>query len=177
MDVSISQAWWFSLAHFMEQGGIILWWLAGVVALSWLLVIERLIYLFCYFPKQQRYWLGLWKLRREHTSWYAKAIREGWCSEAKIALDQHLNVIKVLVAICPMLGLLGTVTGMIAVFDLMAAQGSSEPRVMASGISLATLPTMAGMVAALAGMFMHARLAKACRYRHLQLEKLLRSPQ
>ncbi len=55
-----------------------------------------------------------------------------------------------LVAICPMLGLLGTVTGMISVFDVMATQGSSQPRLMASGISLATLPTMAGMVAALA---------------------------
>lgn len=177
MDVSVSQAWWFSLTHFMEQGGVILWWLALVVTLSWLFVIERLIYLFCYFPQQQQHWLGLWQLRRDHTSWYAKMIRDGWLCESSIALNRHLNVIKVLVAICPMLGLLGTVTGMITVFDVMAAQGSSQPRLMASGISLATLPTMAGMVAALTGMFVHARLAKTCHVRQLHLEKLLRSPQ
>ncbi|MCE7629768.1 MotA/TolQ/ExbB proton channel family protein, partial [Vibrio fluvialis] len=67
------------------------------------------------------------------------------------------------------------VTGMISVFDVMATQGSSNPKLMASGISLATLPTMAGMVAALAGMFVHARLAKTCRLFELKLEKSLRS--
>lgn len=105
----------------------------------------------------------------DHQSWYAHAIRDGWLSDAKIALNKNLNFIKVLVAICPMLGLLGTVTGMISVFDVMATQGSSQPRLMASGISLATLPTMAGMVAALAGMFIYARLAKACQMRELKL--------
>lgn len=74
-----------------------------------------------------------------------------------------------------MLGLLGTVTGMISVFDVMANQGSSNPKLMASGISLATLPTMAGMVAALTGMFFHARLMKACQLREIKLEKSLRS--
>ena len=51
-----------------------------------------------------------------------------------------------------MLGLLGTVTGMIEVFDVMATSGSGNARGMAMGVSKATLPTMAGMVAALSGM-------------------------
>lgn len=74
-----------------------------------------------------------------------------------------------------MLGLLGTVTGMISVFDVMADQGSSNPKLMASGISLATLPTMAGMVAALVGMFIYARLYKKCQWLEMKLEKSLRS--
>ena len=175
MDFSVINTWWLSLSHFMAQGGVILWWLAAIVALCWLLVIERVIYLFVDYPKQKRHWLKLWAARQDKTSWYAHAIRDGWLNEVNIALSQNLNIIKVLVAICPMLGLLGTVTGMISVFDLMATQGSSQPQLMASGISLATLPTMAGMVAALAGMFVHARLAKACHFRELKLEKSLRS--
>ncbi|WP_163920367.1 MotA/TolQ/ExbB proton channel family protein [Photobacterium sp. Alg240-V54] len=177
MDSSILQSWWFSLSHFMAQGGVILWWLAAVVAVLWLLVFERVIYLAFYFPQQRQHWIALWAARVDHQSWYAHAIRDGWLADAKIALNKNLNFIKVLVAICPMLGLLGTVTGMISVFDVMATQGSSQPRLMASGISLATLPTMAGMVAALAGMFIHARLAKACQMRELKLEKSLRSQQ
>ena len=177
MDSSVLQTWWLSLSHFMAQGGVILWWLAAVVAVLWLLVFERVIYLVFYFPQQQQQWIALWAVRADHQSWYAHAIRDGWLSDAKIALNKNLNFIKVLVAICPMLGLLGTVTGMISVFDVMATQGSSQPRLMASGISLATLPTMAGMVAALAGMFIHARLAKACQMRELKLEKSLRSQQ
>ncbi|MGD8109463.1 MotA/TolQ/ExbB proton channel family protein [Vibrio sp. TRT 21S02] len=172
----LSQAnWAIALQQFMEQGGAVLWWLAVVVAVYWVLVIERILYLFLTFPKQRQSWVEHWHQRKEQHSWNARAIREGWLAQAHIALNQNLNFIKVLVAICPMLGLLGTVTGMISVFDVMANQGSSNPKLMASGISLATLPTMAGMVAALVGMFVHARLVKACQLREIKLEKSLRS--
>jgi len=50
------------------------------------------------------------------------------------------------------MGLLGTVTGMIEVFDVMALSGSSNARLMAGGVFKATIPTMAGMVAALSGI-------------------------
>ena len=53
---------------------------------------------------------------------------------------------------CELLGLLGTVTGMIEVFDVMAAAGNSNPRAMASGVSKATIPTMSGMIASLSGV-------------------------
>lgn len=166
--------WLASVNHFMAQGGPILYWLAAVVMLCWLCVMERLLFLYGYFPALQQTLLTRWAAREEQGSWHAQAIRGGWLLQAKQALQQNLNFLKVLVAICPMLGLLGTVTGMISVFDVMATLGSSEPKLMASGISLATLPTMAGMVAALAGMFAHARLTKACDTRYSRLEKLLR---
>jgi len=50
--------------------------------------------------------------------------------------------------------LMGTVTGMIEVFDVMAISGSGNARSMASGVSKATIPTMAGMVGALSGVFL-----------------------
>lgn len=175
-------SWLFSLqnlsqplADFMDKGGMVMWWLAGVVVMCWLLVTERIIYIVFYFPKQRRLWIDFWLERADHSSWHAHAVRSSWLAQARIALTQNLNLIKVLVAICPMLGLLGTVTGMITVFDVMSTQGSSNPKLMASGISLATLSTLAGMVAALAGMFVHARLAKKCRLLELKLEKSLRS--
>ena len=174
-DVIRSHHWTLTLANFMQQGGVILWWLAAVVGLCWLLIMERVIYLMFSFPAQRRVWVDKWILREDQRSWHAHAIRDRWTSEAHIALYQNLNLIKVLVGICPMLGLLGTVTGMITVFDVMATQGSTQPKLMASGISLATLPTMAGMVAALAGMFVHARLIKVCSMFELKLEKSLRS--
>ena len=63
-----------------------------------------------------------------------------------------LGLIKALVALCPLLGLLGTVTGMIEVFDVMAISGSGNARAMAAGVSQATVSTMAGMVSALSGL-------------------------
>jgi len=172
-DLSLTD-WLESVNHFMQQGGPILYWLATVVMFCWLCVMERLLFLYGYFPAQQRALLARWDARQEQESWHAQAIRAGWLLQAKQALQKNLNFLKVLVAVCPMLGLLGTVTGMISVFDVMATLGSSEPKLMAAGISLATLPTMAGMVAALAGMFAHARLTKSCDRRYSRLEKLLR---
>ncbi len=63
-------------------------------------------------------------------------------------------IVQTLVALCPLLGLMGTVTGMIEVFDVMAFSGSGNARSMASGVSKATIPTMAGMVGALSGVFL-----------------------
>ncbi|MCL9781272.1 MotA/TolQ/ExbB proton channel family protein [Vibrio sp. S4M6] len=171
----LSSTWFTSLSHFMHQGGQVLWWLAAVVVVCWFLILERYFYLLFYFPKARQAWVNNWLAREDQRSWYAISIRDGWLGQAHIQLQQNLSIIKVLVSVCPMLGLLGTVTGMISVFDIMASQGSSDPKLMASGISLATLPTLAGMVAALTGMFVHARLAKKCRMLELKLEKSLRS--
>jgi biopolymer transport protein ExbB len=59
-----------------------------------------------------------------------------------------------------MLGLLGTVSGMIEVFDVMAIAGSGNVRAMASGVSKATIPTMAGMVAALSGLILSVQIER-----------------
>lgn len=62
--------------------------------------------------------------------------------------------------LCPLLGLLGTVTGMIEVFEGISTFGSGDVRSVASGVSKATIPTMAGMVSALSGLFVNAWLQR-----------------
>ena len=90
-------------------------------------------------------------------------------SEAKAQLREGIPIIKILIALCPLLGLLGTVTGMIAVFDVMALEGTSDARAMASGVSKATIPTMAGMMVALSGLYFGTRFPQraARESRHL----------
>ncbi|WP_413111524.1 MotA/TolQ/ExbB proton channel family protein [Thaumasiovibrio sp. DFM-14] len=174
LSTSLVTDWWGRLSMFMSQGGAVLWVLALVVIVIWLLAIERCLFLSFTWPKLKQDWLTQWRQRDEFESWYAHAIKAGIVSRAHSALNQSLGLIKVLVTLCPMLGLLGTVTGMISVFDVMAREGNSEPALMASGISMATLPTMAGMVAALSGMFIHSRLLKAVERRESRMEKQLR---
>jgi biopolymer transport protein ExbB len=72
-------------------------------------------------------------------------------SNAADKINGSFPVIQICVALCPLFGLLGTVTGMIAVFEAMATQGGNA-RSMAAGVSMATVPTMSGMVAALSGV-------------------------
>ena len=72
------------------------------------------------------------------------------------ALEARISIIKVLAAIAPMMGLLGTVTGMIATFQSIQLFGTGDPKLMAGGISMALVTTVQGLVAALPLMLMHA---------------------
>ena len=94
-----------------------------------------------------------WESREDKTSWYALQIREKYMSQAKVEINRNLSLIQTCVAVAPLFGLLGTVTGMIEVFQVMAFNGGGDARSMAGGVSKATLPTMAGMVVALSGVF------------------------
>ncbi|WP_298772219.1 MotA/TolQ/ExbB proton channel family protein [uncultured Shewanella sp.] len=72
------------------------------------------------------------------------------------ALESRISIIKVLAAIAPMMGLLGTVTGMIATFQSIQLFGTGDPKLMAGGISMALMTTVQGLVAALPLMLLHA---------------------
>ena len=63
-------------------------------------------------------------------------------------LDSNLGTIGTLSGVAPLLGLLGTVTGMMATFSVIKLYGSSNPALMADGISEALLTTQAGLIAA-----------------------------
>jgi len=149
---------WESVRDFIATGGDVLYVVALALFLMWILMVERFWFLSSVFPGVHKQIVSNWDAREDTTSWYAHRIRDAWISEASDSLSQRVLLIKTLVAMCPLIGLLGTVTGMISVFETMATQGTSNPRLMAAGISMATIPTMAGMVAALSGLFFSSRL-------------------
>ena len=145
---------------FLEKGGDIVYVILGVIFVLWVLILERVAYL------QFGFWKlfdGLnwdWKIRHDRHSWAARQIRTDYVCQLRIGLNQNLATIKAIIALCPLLGLLGTVTGMIEVFDVMVHFGDGSPRAMASGISKAILSTVAGMVGALTGIFAHSVLTR-----------------
>ncbi|MCM2679824.1 MotA/TolQ/ExbB proton channel family protein [Echinimonas agarilytica] len=149
---------WETVRDFVATGGDVLFVVAGALLLMWILMIERYWYLSWVFPTERKAIIAKWDARTDTTSWTAHRIRDYWIAEANDNLSARMIIIRTLVAMCPLIGLLGTVTGMIAVFEIMAVQGTGNPRLMASGISMATIPTMAGMVAALSGVFFSSRL-------------------
>lgn len=70
-------------------------------------------------------------------------------------LERYLNALGTIAAIAPLLGLLGTVIGMIKVFAVITAQGVGEPRVLAGGISEALITTAAGLTVAIPSLLFH----------------------
>lgn len=162
-----------SIRDFMELGGDVLWAIMFVMFLMWTFILERLWYFYRVHPIRKREILTAWASRSDTRSWYALRIRESMISEADISLKQNVGLIKSLIAVCPLLGLMGTVTGMITVFDVMTYSTGGNARAMAGGVSTATIPTMAGMVAALSGVYFGTWLEHKALTETEQLEDLL----
>jgi len=142
---------------FLEAGGPVVQVLIVVGFLLWVLIFERIAYYQLELPKRVKETEARWDVRKDHTSWFSRQIKSKLVSEARADFTGTLPLIKAVVALCPLLGLLGTVTGMIQVFDVMAALGTGNARAMASGVSAATLPTMVGIALALTGLYPIAR--------------------
>lgn len=143
---------YISIITFFEQGGNVLILIAMVTFLMWALIFERVCYFFILHKAYVSELVEKWNDRSERSSWHAQRIREDIISRASDKISENFSLITTCVAISPLLGLLGTVTGMINVFDAMSTQGGNA-RSMAAGVSTATIPTMAGMVASLSGLF------------------------
>jgi biopolymer transport protein ExbB len=156
-----------NIREFLESGGYVLWVILFVTILLWSLIIERYWYLRIEHPKILKALGQQWQSRLDTRSWYARSVREALISETSLKLNQSLRLINTLIMLCPLLGLIGTVTGMIQVFDVIAVLGTGNARAVASGISMATIPTMAGLVTALSGYYFSARLKH-----HVSIESL-----
>jgi len=149
-----------AVRDFLELGGPILGLIGWTIFFMWVLIVERLIYFQTGLRRLGQQVRDTWKTRKDRRSWNAHAIRDAMISEFSMSANVAIPVIQTLVALCPLLGLMGTVTGMIEVFDVMALSGSGNARSMASGVSRATIPTMAGMVGALSGVFLVTLLTR-----------------
>ncbi len=162
-----------AINNFFNSGGPVLYLIAVLTFVMWILMLERFWYYFVDYRHDARRVIDAWESRSERQSWAARAIRDKLISETRIKIDQNLALIKTLIAICPLFGLLGTVTGMIDVFAILSITGGADAKSMAGGISRATIPTMAGMVAALSGVFANIYISRtASRERQLIEEHL-----
>jgi len=162
-----------TIQEFLDTGGLVLTVIAGVICLMWLLIFERLYFFLKSYRQIKAGIVARWHSRTERHSWNAEQIRVAQVSRMTELLNSNVAVIQSLVILCPLLGLLGTVTGMIEVFDVMAISGGGDARSMASGVSRATIPTMAGMVGSLSGVFMVTWLQRKTKRRTEQMEDAL----
>ncbi|HSG59876.1 MAG TPA: MotA/TolQ/ExbB proton channel family protein, partial [Pseudomonadales bacterium] len=71
------------------------------------------------------------------------------------AIEKHLTLLKIIAAVAPLLGLLGTVTGMIVTFQAITIFGAGDPKAMAGGISGALVTTVLGLIVAIPTVLMH----------------------
>lgn len=170
MSIATLKDGWFTL---FDQGGITLWVILLVSILMWILILERYWFLVFELPKIQQAMLteGRDKIRSspDHHSFITRALALGFLSRC----NQFLLPLQTMAGILPMLGLLGTVSGMIAVFEVITVFGTGNSRGMAAGISTALVTTLAGLLTALSGIYFISLIEKKIEGRVRHFKSLL----
>jgi biopolymer transport protein ExbB len=141
------------VAQLASDGGPFVLWIFASGVLLWALTIERFWYFSRVLPKQAAELKAQWNARRDHTSWCARQIRTAMISRLNASMTSGFPVLQVLVPMAPLLGLIGTVSGMLEVFDSMAIRGTADARSMASGVSAAMICTMTGLAVSITGLY------------------------
>ena len=144
--------------QFMQDGGILMYPIFAMLIIALLLIAEKLFALFRSkkYSEQIEKTISDPKLRtREEVE---KAVETLF---AKIVphLESRLSIISVLGTTAPLLGLLGTVMGMIELFDVITIHGTADPKLLAGGISIALITTEAGLSVAIPVHLLHTWLA------------------
>ena len=179
-----------TLAEQIPKGGPIVWPILGILALGLLIVAERAFFLFRYSTDADKFMkcvvdhiaAGRWKecetvcrnlggkavpkvimagLEARHMDRYdmENALQERILREIP-RLEKFLSTLGALAGIAPLLGLLGTVAGMIDTFHVITYFGAGDPRMMSGGISEALVTTMLGLSAAIPLMLSHTLLTR-----------------
>ena len=142
-----------SLLSMRELGGPVVDWIFLCSVVMWTIVLERIWYFNKVLPELTTNMLAQWRARPNKMTWASRQIRVAMISRLNSGMNNNLLLLNVLVPMCPLLGLVGTVVGMLAVFDSMAALGSADARSMATGVSEAMICTLSGLTVCMSGLF------------------------
>ena len=162
------------LRQFFATGGLALWAIFAVAIALWALIIERFVFFWTHYPALEREVVSRWQARSDHQSWYALQVRKLEITQVDYQLSRGLPLIRCLTIILPVLGLLGTVNGMIFTFTVMQLFGTGNANGLASGISEALVTTMAGLVCAVPGLYFSSSLNRRAEKSVRKIAGLLR---
>ena len=153
MNEALAGFWWFEdLSLLMDRGGHVLWAILVLSTVLWMILLT-----------------GARRLKDAEKAWTAATAAPAleWATATAASRRRMMQAALVRVrrtaaaeALLPLLGLLGTVTGMIESFETLSAAGGSDPGGLTGGISAALLTTLAGLVTALPGVFAVHRLER-----------------
>ena len=142
------------LSSLFEKGGSTLWAILFASILLWILIVERYFAHWRQLPAFRDELREEWRAGKHSTTDLLTFRRiQGLVGNLRAEASKNTGALRALTTILPLLGLLGTVSGMIKVFDVITVFGTGNTRGMASGISEALVTTMAGLFTALSGLY------------------------
>lgn len=166
---------WDKARMLLEQGGAVMPYILALSVLMWVLILERLWYFQRVQPQALARARADWETRAERRSRPARRLREHQVAALAAAGRRALPAIRTLITVLPLMGLLGTVSGMIHTFEVITAFGGANRRGIAAGISEALVATLTGLVTALSGLYFSVHLESRARRIPAEAESLLRA--
>ncbi len=144
---------WIQSSSLFLAGGWVMVAILGLSVLMWALILDRYLFFFRRRRELVAETIAAWSASNNTTPLSNRRLRSALTESFHGRLGSYLITIEVITAVLPLLGLLGTVGGMIKTFEVMTVFGTGNVRGMAEGISEALITTMAGLMTALAGMY------------------------
>jgi biopolymer transport protein ExbB len=142
-----------TLQEMRHLGGPVVIWIFIACVIMWAIVLERIWHFRKVLPLESAKLIAVWKQRVNKRTWASRQIRAAMISRLNAGMNRNQQMLRVLVPMCPLLGLVGTVSGMLSVFDSMAALGSADARSMATGVSEAMICTLTGLAVSISGLY------------------------
>jgi len=157
--------------QYLQSGGIVMVPLLILSFLMWVLIFRKLSELYSHARSQNlaqrsanaekasdQTWqsdiLADFNEQRTFNAELDKKLVQKIIQQHSSGLEEHVQTIFVLASTAPLLGLIGTVTGMITTFEAISRFGAGNARALASGISEALITTQSGLIVAIPGLFM-----------------------
>ena len=137
------------LLDYIERGGFIVYILIVLNIFGFSIMIWKFFHLLVARAKQEKIILNILNFIQKNNSEYKIKLLDNTLLKEMQKLEFGLNSIKIIATISPLLGLLGTVIGVLNSFDDITKQGLNDPSIFSSGISIALITTVAGLIVAI----------------------------
>ena len=154
-EILLNNIFYAKTSALLEIGGIMILPLLALTLVMWILIAERCFYFIIKYPKVRKAELKIELRKKDERKLRNRKNRQGRFRLLQAdTLTRNLSVIRQCVTLAPLLGLTGTVVGMIEVFDVLNIVGAHNSRLIAKGFSHTTVPSLVGLAIAITGYFM-----------------------
>ncbi len=137
------------LLTYIDRGGIIVYILIFLNIIGFTIMFWKLVVIALFKNKRENLVSEIIIFAKENSQEFKKDSIENFINRKIRKLEFGLNTVKIIASIAPLLGLLGTVIGVLDSFDSITKSGLGDPSIFSSGISVALITTIAGLIVAI----------------------------
>ena len=137
------------LITYIDRGGIIVYILIFLNIIGFTIMFWKLVVIALSSNKREFLINEIITFAKDNNEEFKKDSIENFINRKIRKLEFGLNTVKIIASIAPLLGLLGTVIGVLDSFDSITKSGLGDPSIFSSGISVALITTIAGLIVAI----------------------------